>query len=67
VPRLKHRWAKVVAAVYPVCTVTAIVLTANHYLLDAVAGFTTLGIGYGVARLATRAGRRPAVSAAPPS
>ncbi len=67
VPRLKHRWAKALAAVYPVCTVTAIVLTANHYLLDAVAGFATLGIGYVVARLATRAGRRPAVSAAPPS
>jgi hypothetical protein len=60
VPRLKHRWAKALAAIYPVCTTTAIVLTANHYFVDALAGFAVLGIGYLVARLATRAGRRPA-------
>jgi PAP2 superfamily len=64
VPRLKHWWAKALAIVYPACTVTAIVLTANHYFLDAVAGFTALGIGYGVARAATRAGRRPVPAAA---
>jgi hypothetical protein len=46
---------------------TAIVLTANHYLLDAVAGFSTLGIGYVVARLTTRAGRRPLATATPTS
>ncbi len=59
VPRLKHVWAKVLAACYPVFTVTAIVLTANHYFLDAVGGFVALGIGYVVARAATRAGRLP--------
>ena len=37
VPRLKHVWAKVLAALYPVTTVTVIVVTANHYFLDAVA------------------------------
>jgi PAP2 superfamily len=67
VPRLKHRWAKAIAVVYPLCTVTAIVLTANHYLLDAVAGFSTLGIGYVVARLTTRAGRRPLATPTPTS
>src|SRR5262249_8674455 len=38
VPRLRHTWAKVLAVLYPVCTVTAIVLTGNHYFLDAVGG-----------------------------
>jgi hypothetical protein len=64
VPRLKHRWAKVLAALYPVGTVTAIVLTANHYFLDAVGGFAVLGLGYFAARLTTRAGRRPVAATA---
>ena len=46
VPRLKHVWAKVLAALYPVTTVTVIVVTANHYFLDAVGGFFVLGVGY---------------------
>ena len=58
VPRLKRTWAKVLAALYPVGTVTAIVLTANHYFLDAVGGFLVLGIGFLLARIFTRAGRR---------
>jgi hypothetical protein len=58
VPRVKHVWAKVLAILYPVGTVTAIVLTANHYFLDAVGGFVVLGIGYAIARAFTRAGRR---------
>ncbi len=57
VPRLKHIWAKVLAALYPVGTVTAIVLTGNHYFLDAVGGFLILGIGYLFSRIFTRAGR----------
>jgi len=65
VPRLRQPWAKVLAAVYPAVTVTAIVLTANHYFVDALAGFAVFGVGYAVARAATRAGRRPA--AAPPA
>jgi hypothetical protein len=44
-----------------VLTVVAIVLTGNHYLLDAVGGFAILGIGYVGGRLFTRAGRGPAV------
>jgi hypothetical protein len=65
VPRLRHRWAKVLAGLYPVGTVTAIVLTGNHYFLDAVGGFTALGLGYVVARTFTRAGRRPVPSPQP--
>jgi hypothetical protein len=57
VPRLKHVWARVLAVVYPVTTVTVIVVTANHYFLDAVGGFFVLGCGYLVAWIFTRAGR----------
>ena len=54
VPRLKHTWAKWLAASIPVLTVAVIVITANHYFLDAVGGFMIFGIGYVVARLHTR-------------
>jgi hypothetical protein len=57
VPRVKHTWAKVLAVLYPVSTVTVIVVTANHYFLDAVGGFFVLGVGYVLARIFTRAGR----------
>jgi hypothetical protein len=60
VPRVKHTWAKVLAILYPMGTVTAIVLTANHYFLDAVGGFAVLGVAYLLARIFTRAGRREA-------
>ena len=61
VPRVKYVWAKVLAVIYPITTVTVIVVTANHYLLDAVGGFFVLGVGYVAARIFTRAGRGPAV------
>ena len=68
IPRLKHVWARVIAGIYPVLTVTAIVVTANHYVLDAVAGFAVFGLGYVLARVCTRAGRGPRVAtASPPS
>ncbi len=57
VPRLKSTAAKILAALYPALTITVIVVTANHYFLDAVAGFVILGIGYVGARIITRAGR----------
>jgi len=65
VPRLKHTWAKILAALYPVMTVSVIVITANHFFLDAVGGFTILAIGYVTARLITRAGRGPAIEPEP--
>ncbi len=57
VPRVKSTWAKVVSALYPVMTVIVIVVTANHFILDAVGGFAILGIGYVGGRLITRSGR----------
>ncbi len=61
VPRLRHRWAKVLAALYPVATVTTIVITANHYFLDAVGGFATLGAGWLISGQIARVRSRPVV------
>ena len=56
VPHLKHPIARAAAVLYPILTVIVIVRTANHYFLDAVGGFATLGIGYVIAHLITKAG-----------
>lgn len=65
VPRVRTRRAKAFAAAYPIVTVVVIVLTANHYLIDAVGGLAILTVGYFGARAITRAGRGPARSLAP--
>ncbi|HET9730069.1 MAG TPA: phosphatase PAP2 family protein [Acidimicrobiia bacterium] len=56
-PRLKRPALKVLAAVYPLITLTVIVVTANHYILDAVGGAVVLTIGWIIAGRITRAGR----------
>jgi hypothetical protein len=45
-PVLKHRWAKALAVLYPVMTLLAIVITANHFVLDAIGGAAVLGLGW---------------------
>jgi hypothetical protein len=47
--RLRRRWARVAIAAYPWLTLFAIVVTANHYWLDAVGGAVVLGVGLGFA------------------
>jgi hypothetical protein len=37
------RWAKLAGVLYPLTTVLVILATANHYILDAVAGFVVIG------------------------
>jgi hypothetical protein len=44
--RARARWAKVLAALYPAATLFAIVVTANHFWLDAVGGAIVLGVGW---------------------
>jgi hypothetical protein len=53
VPALRRRWAKVAAACYPALTLFAIVVTANHYILDAAGGAAALGLGYVVGSFVT--------------
>ncbi len=57
VPRLKSRTWKILAALYPVMTLIVIVITGNHYFLDAVGGWIILAIGWFLSGLVTRAGR----------
>lgn len=57
VPRLRNRGWKWALGLYPVITFVAIVLTGNHYWLDAAGGAAVFGIGYLLARRFTRAGR----------
>lgn len=57
VPRVRTRWAKWSLGLYPVLTLLAIVLTGNHYWLDAVGGAVVFGVGYAIASRFTRAGR----------
>jgi hypothetical protein len=47
----QRRWVKVLGALYPVCTVFVVLGTANHFVLDAVGGVVTLGIGIAIERL----------------
>lgn len=41
----RTRWAKALAAAYPVLTLFAIVVTANHFILDAAGGALVLAVG----------------------
>src|SRR2546429_8738227 len=45
-PAVRRPWAKALVVAYPFITVFAIVVTANHYFLDAVGGAVVLAIGY---------------------
>lgn len=48
----KRRSTKLLGALYPIVTLITIVATANHYIVDAVAGAIILGVGYAIARVA---------------
>jgi hypothetical protein len=52
-PLCRRRWTKGLALVYPFVTLFAIVVTANHFFLDAVAGAALLGLSMLIARPVT--------------
>ncbi|MGN6473602.1 MAG: phosphatase PAP2 family protein [Mycobacteriales bacterium] len=52
----RHRITKVLGLAYPIVVTIAVMATANHYLLDAVAGGVVMALGYGAVRLLARAG-----------
>lgn len=54
VPTFRSRIARALLIIYPWTTLFAIVVTANHYWLDAVGGAWVLGVGYVVGSLITR-------------
>ena len=61
-PLLRRTWARVLWALYPVTIFFCIVVTANHWILDAVGGWVVLGVGFlgaiGIERLLSRHRRR---------
>lgn len=65
-----HRWTRAAGVAYPILTLAAIVITGNHYFLDALGGALTFGVAIGLLRwregrslrrLANRAKSVPAV------
>jgi hypothetical protein len=46
VPILRSWWAKALAILYPFMTLLAVVVTANHFILDGVGGLVCLAIGW---------------------
>jgi len=47
----RRMWLRVLGLLYPLFTVTVIIATANHFILDAVGGAVVLAAGYGFQRL----------------
>jgi hypothetical protein len=69
-PLLRRTWAKVLWVLYPVSIFFCIVVTANHWILDAVGGWVVLAIGYlgarGIECLLRRRRERSTVAATDP-
>jgi len=45
-PLVRRKWARALVVLYPCATFFCIVVTANHYWLDALVGAGVLGLGY---------------------
>lgn len=67
VPVVRRPWARSVLVAYPFLTLFAVVVTANHYFLDAVGAALVLAVGFSMARPLTAqlAARRPEPAEAP--
>jgi hypothetical protein len=50
----KRRWVKALGIMYPLVTSVVVMATGNHYLLDAIAGAVTMGVGALVTLAITR-------------
>ncbi|MDT4915656.1 MAG: hypothetical protein QOH89_356 [Pseudonocardiales bacterium] len=55
----RRRWVKALGIAYPVATTVVVMATANHYLLDALAGAVTMAAGAGLMWVFTRRARDP--------
>jgi len=66
-PLVRRRWLKALLACYPLVILFCIVVTANHWILDAVGGWGVLAVGYLSASLLDRIGRARRARRAVPS
>jgi membrane-associated phospholipid phosphatase len=49
------RWyARIPAVLYPLCTITVVLVTGNHFVIDVVGGATVFAVGAGLLRLLLR-------------
>jgi len=55
----ERRWVRLAAVAYPLLTTLAVLATANHFLLDVLAGLLTLALAVGLAAAWTRFRTRP--------
>jgi hypothetical protein len=53
-PAFKRRWLRVLVYSYPFVTVFCIVVTANHYILDALGGAVVLAVGFAMGLATTK-------------
>ena len=51
VPRMKKTWKKVAIICYPLATLFCILVTGNHYWLDALGGLISLSVAVALGRL----------------
>ena len=51
IPQLRHRVGKVLVGIYPLGMLFAIVVTGNHFILDAIAGAVAVAVAYGLTLL----------------
>ena len=54
IPAIRSSWARAALIIYPVVTLFAIVVTANHYWIDGLGGLAALAAGWGFAELLER-------------
>ncbi len=66
-PMVRRRWVRALVWLHPIATVFCIIVTANHYWLDAAGGLVILGAGFLAGRALARwwsGGRRQASTTA---
>ena len=56
-PAARHRWGRWLLIAYPVLTLFSILVTANHFWLDAAGGAAVFGLGYLIAQRTSGAQR----------
>ncbi|WP_431313274.1 bifunctional glycosyltransferase 87/phosphatase PAP2 family protein [Streptomyces antnestii] len=59
------RWMKALGLLHPLFTVSAIIATANHWVLDAVGGATVVGAGFALTYALSGPRARPTAEAGP--